>query len=186
MGMLILASKSERRIKLLKDIGLEFEAVGHNVDESYDPTQTPQTIVQKLSRRKAEGVLKEYPNATVIAADTFVVFEEKIIGKPKDEDDAFKMLKKLSGKQHEVYTGVTIVNKQKSKTFYSVSSVYMKPYNDIEIYEYIKTKEPLDKAGAYAIQGKGSKLVEKYTGDFFTIVGLPLKELQKELKKFDY
>ncbi len=184
--MLILASKSERRVKLLKDIGIEFETVEHNVDESYDPTQTPQTIVQKLSKRKAESVLKEYPNATVIAADTFVVFEEEILGKPQDEDEAFKMLKKLSGKSHEVYTGVTIINKQKCKTFYSVSSVYMKPYNDIEIYEYIKTKEPLDKAGAYAIQGKGSKLVEKYTGDFFTIVGLPLKELQKELKKFEY
>ena len=146
----------------------------------------PQKQLYRSFKRKAEGVLKEHPNATVIAADTFVVFEEKIIGKPKNEDDAFQMLKKLSGKQHEVYTGVTIINKQKSKTFYSVSSVYMKPYNDIEIYEYIKTKEPLDKAGAYAIQGKGSKLVEKYTGDFFTIVGLPLKELQKELKKFDY
>lgn len=184
--MLILASKSERRIKLLKDIGLEFEIADHKVNESYSKKATPQTIVQTLSKRKAEGVLKLYPDATVIAADTIVVFEDEVLGKPLNEDDAFKMLKKLSGKKHQVFTGVTIVNKNKSKTFYSVSDVYMKPYHDIEIYEYIKTKEPLDKAGAYGIQGEGSKLVEKYTGDFFTIVGLPVKELQKELKKFEY
>ena len=180
--MLILASKSERRIKLLKDIGLEFEAVEHNVDESFDPKQPPQTIVQKLSKRKAEGVLKEHPNATVIAADTFVVFEEKIIGKPKNEDDAFQMLKKLSGKQHEVYTGVTIINKQKSKTFYSVSSVYMKPYNDIEIYEYIKTKEPLDKAGAYAIQGIAARFIPQIRGSYSNVVGLPLHETAQLLE----
>ena len=184
--MLILASKSARRIKLLKDIGLEFETVDHKVSETYPKKATPETIVQTLSKRKAEGVLKKYPEATVIAADTIVVYEGEVLGKPRDEDDAFKMLKKLSGQKHQVLTGVTITNKHKTKTFHSVSDVYMKPYHDIEIYEYIKTHEPMDKAGAYAIQGEGSKFVEKYTGDFFTIVGLPVKQLQKELKKFDY
>lgn len=184
--MLILASKSERRIKLLKDVGLDFETVEHKVSETYPKGANPQTIVQTLSKRKAEGTLKAYPNATIIAADTIVFFEDEVLGKPKDEDDAFKMLKKLSGNKHQVYTGVTIINKNKSKTFYCVADVYMKNYHDIEIYEYIKTTEPLDKAGSYAIQGEGSKLVEKYVGDFFTIVGLPVKQLQKELKKFDY
>ncbi len=96
------------------------------------------------------------------------------------------MLKKLSGQKHYVYTGVTIVNQYKEKTFYSQSEVYMKQLNDIQIYEYIRTEEPLGKAGAYAIQGEGGKLIEKHTGDFFTIMGLPVKELQKHLKEFNY
>lgn len=184
--MLILASNSSRRIKLLKDIGLTFETVAHNVSEKYHKNLKPQNIVMTLSKRKADGVLKVYPNATVIAADTIVYFEGEVLGKPKDKDDAFNMLKKLSGNKHQVFTGVTIINKDQEKTFYSVSDVFMKNYHDIEIYEYIKTDEPYDKAGAYAIQGEGSKLVEKYGGDFFTIVGLPVKEIQKELKNFNY
>ena len=108
------------------------------------------------------------------------------IHSPKTEEEAYEALKKLSGQSHKVYTGVTIINKDKEISFYEVSTVYMKNYNDIQIYEYIKTGEPYGKAGGYGIQGEGGKLVESYEGDFFTIVGLPLKKLQKELEAFNY
>lgn len=184
--MLILASNSKRRIKLLNDMGLTFKTVVNNVDETFEKNLKPFEIVETLSKRKALEALKNNPKDTIIAADTIVCYEGDVLGQPKDNDEAFSMLKRLSGNKHLVYTGVTIVNEYKEMTFHSKSEVYMKELNDIQIYEYIKTGEPLDKAGAYAIQGEGGNLIEKYIGDFFTIVGLPLKELQKYLKEFDY
>lgn len=184
--MLILASNSERRIKLLKDIGLTFKTVVNEVDETIEKNLKPQEIVETLSERKALAALSNFPEDTVISADTLVYFEGEVLGKPKDEEEAAEMLRKLSGNKHYVYTGVTVANKEKKVTFYSQSEVFMKELNEFQIYEYIKTNEPLDKAGAYAIQGEGKNLIEKYTGDFFTIVGLPLKELQKHLKEFGY
>ncbi len=184
--MLILASNSTRRIKLLKDIGLTFETVINEVEETIEKNLKPQEIVETLSERKALAALSKNPNDTIISADTLVYFEGEILGKPKDGEEAAVMLRKLSGNKHYVYTGVTVANKEKKVTFYSQSEVYMKELNEFQIYEYIKTNEPLDKAGAYAIQGEGKNLIEKYTGDFFTIVGLPVKELQKHLKDFGY
>ncbi len=184
--MLVLASNSERRKKLLEDIGLEFEIMDNEVVEEAEENLSPQDLVMELSKKKAEAALFKRPNDTIIAADTVVFFEGDLLGKPENEEEAFSMLKKLSGNAHKVYTGVTIINKEKAKTFYEVATVYMKNYNDIQIYEYIKTKEPLDKAGGYAIQGQGGALVEKHTGDFFTIVGLPIKKLQSELVDFGY
>ncbi len=184
--MLILASNSTRRIKLLKDMGLTFETVVNEVDETIEKNLKPHEIVETLSRRKALAALTNHPNDTIISADTLVYFEGESLGKPKDKEEAAEMLRKLSGNKHYVYTGVTIVSKEKETTFYSQSEVFMKELNEFQIYEYIKTNEPLDKAGAYAIQGEGKNLIEKYTGDFFTIVGLPLKELQKHLKEFGY
>lgn len=184
--MLILASNSQRRIKLLSDIGLTFKTIVNEVSEEVEKNLRPHEIVETLSKRKALAAFEKHPKDTIIAADTIVYLDGEVIGKPKDEDEAFLMLKKLSGQKHYVYTGVTIVNQYKEKTFYSQSEVYMKQLNDIQIYEYIRTEEPLGKAGAYAIQGEGGKLIEKHTGDFFTIMGLPVKELQKHLKEFNY
>lgn len=184
--MLVLASNSERRKKLLTDIGINFISVDNKVSETIDEKLKPNQMVMTLSKRKAEAALMTNPNDTIIAADTIVYFEGEVLGKPKNSEDAFEMLKKLRGNKHCVYTGVTIINKHKEKTFYSKANVYMKNYNDLIIYEYIKTKEPKGKAGAYAIQGEGGKLVEKFTGDFFTIVGLPVKKIQEELKEFTY
>ncbi len=184
--MLILASNSKRRQKLLSDIGLDFEILVNEVSEEVEDNLTPQKVVTTLSKRKARAALEKRPDSTVIAADTVVDFNGELLGKPNNEEEAFQMLKKLADKEHRVYTGVTIVNKEKEKTFFEMSVVKMKAYNDIQIYEYIKTKEPFGKAGAYAIQGDGGQLVEYYTGDFFTIVGLPIKKLQTELKKFNY
>lgn len=184
--MLILASNSKRRIKLLNDIGLEFKTIENLVSEEAEGNLSPEELVMVLSKRKANAAFLTNPNDTIIAADTVVWFQGESLGKPLDEQDAFEMLKKLSGNSHKVYTGVTIINKDKEITFYDEATVFMKNYNDIQIYEYIKTQEPFDKAGSYAIQGLGEKLVKKHTGDFFTIVGLPVKKLQKELSKFDY
>lgn len=184
--MLILASNSERRKKLLTDIGLEFKAVSNNVSEEINEKQKPENIVMTLSKRKAEAALKNHQEDTIIAADTMVWLDDAPVHAPKTEEEAYEALKKLSGQSHKVYTGITILNKDKSCSFFEVATVFMKDYNDILIYEYLKTGEPYGKAGGYAIQGQGGQLVESYEGDFFTIVGLPLKKLQKKLEDFDY
>lgn len=184
--MLILASNSPRRKKLLEDAGVRFKVVSKPTDETVKERLKPEDYVMHLSLKKANEVFVDYTEDVVVAADTIVVYNGEILGKPVDEDQAFKMLKMLKAERHEVYTGVTIMSKDKQKTFYSVSEVWMKEYSELQILEYIKTGEPLDKAGAYAIQGLGEQLVDHFSGDFFTIVGLPLKQLLTELKTFDY
>jgi len=183
--MLILASSSPRRAKLLKDAGLDFIVEPSNQDEKIDLKMKPQDIVLELAKMKAIHVAAKFPNDVVLGADTIVVFEEEILGKPKDEEDAYRMLKKLSGDRHVVYTGVAVVKGDTVKSFVSATEVSMKKLSDLEIWNYIKTGEPMDKAGAYAIQGDGGSLVDHYKGDFFTIVGLPLKDVLDVLKSFE-
>jgi septum formation protein len=183
--MLILASSSPRRAKLLKDAGLDFIVEPSLIDESIDEEKLkPSEIVLQLAKMKALQVALKYPNDVVIGADTIVVYENEILGKPKDEEDAYRMLKKLSGERHVVYTGVALTRGEQLISFVSEAEVSMKELSDLEIKNYIQTNEPMDKAGAYAIQGEGGNLVDHYKGDFFTIVGLPLKELMENLKKF--
>ncbi len=177
--MLILASKSPRRKELMEYIGEEFEIASAQVDESYDESLSPCEVVEYLSKIKAMPLKNE--KDIVIGADTVVATDNKILGKPKDEDDAFLMLKTLSGKEHKVYTGVTLIKGEKTKTFSVETKVYFYPLTDEEIKEYIKTGEPMDKAGAYGIQGKGCLLIEKIDGDYFNVVGLPVSRLKKEL-----
>jgi len=182
--MLILASGSPRRAKLMKDAGLDFIVEPSFLDEDTDEKLKPVDLVTELAKMKAVYVAKKYPNDIVIGADTIVVYEDHVLGKPKDEEDAYRMLKLLSDDRHVVYTAVALVKGEKIKTFVSESEVWMKCLSDLEIRNYIKTGEPMDKAGAYAIQGDGGSLVDHYDGDFFTIVGLPLKELLEQLKGF--
>lgn len=182
--MLILASGSPRRAKLMKDAGLDFIVEPSFLDEIVDEKLKPNELVTELAKMKAIHVAKNYPNDIVIGADTIVVYEDHILGKPKDEEDAYRMLKLLSDDRHVVYTAVALVKGDKIKTFVSESEVWMKNLSDLEIKNYIKTGEPMDKAGAYAIQGDGGSLVDHYNGDFFTIVGLPLKDLLEQLKGF--
>ncbi|MCK9235264.1 MAG: Maf family protein [Acholeplasmataceae bacterium] len=182
--MIILASQSPRRMKLLKDAGIEFKVIVNPIEETYDENLDPEEITMELAYQKAQGVSTLHPNDVVIGADTIVVFEGKILGKPKDEDEAKAMLTMLSGRYHEVYTGVAIIKGEKISTFYCEAAVKMKPLSQLQIQAYIDTKEPFDKAGAYAIQGQGGELVETYEGDFFTIMGLPLKMLLEKLKDF--
>ncbi len=183
--MLILASSSPRRAKLMKDAGLDFIVEPSHVDEDiHDEKMKPEEFVCELAKLKAVHVAGKYPNDIVIGADTIVVYEDQILGKPKDEEDAYRMLKLLSDDKHVVYTAVALVQGEKIKTFVSATDVWMKNLSDLEIRNYIKTGEPMDKAGAYGIQGEGGALVDHYKGDFFTIVGLPLKELLEALKAF--
>ncbi|CCV64971.1 Septum formation protein Maf [Alteracholeplasma palmae J233] len=182
--MIILASQSPRRKQLLEEAGVSFKIVSPDFDEKsvhLDKTD-PKKYVSELAYKKASDVLEKNQEDTVIGADTVVVLENEVLEKPIDEEDAFRMLKKLSGKKHQVITGVAILKKGIEKVFTSVASVYFKELTDFEITEYIASKEPMDKAGSYAIQGIGSKLIERHEGDLFTIIGLPLKEVLQTLK----
>ncbi len=182
--MLVLASKSPRREKLLKDAGLDFIICPSQIEEKVDPNKAPKDIVVELARQKANDVAKHYPNDLVIGADTIVVCQDEILGKPVDEKDAYRMLKMLSNQKHSVLTGVYLIKNGIEKGFYSETFVWMKNLSELEIWNYIQTKEPMDKAGAYAIQDGGGQLVDHYEGDFFTIVGLPLKALLDAIKTF--
>ncbi len=182
--MLVLASSSPRRVSILKDAGIEFIVEPSMIDENIDEKMKPIDLVLELAKLKAIHVAPKYPNDIVLGADTIVVYEDEVLGKPKDEDDAYRMLKKLSGETHIVYTAVALIKGERIESFVSATEVSMKKLSDLEIKNYIQTKEPMDKAGAYGIQGEGGNLVDHYKGDFFTIVGLPLKEVLEQLKKF--
>lgn len=193
MEKIILASASPRRREILSGVGMDFEVLVSEADEG---TVSPEGLetgvyVQELALLKASAAAKaaDEKEAIIIAADTVVAASGEILGKPKDEEDAFRMLKSLSGKCHSVFTGICVMRK---KNAYSVCAavqtrVYFKELSDKQIESYIKTGEPMDKAGAYGIQGKGSVLIEKIEGDYFNVVGLPVSRLAEILEKeFDY
>ena len=183
--MLILASKSPRRIELLKLAGFNYEIIPATADEKIDSSFTPCETVVALASQKAAEISEKHPGDTVIGADTIVVYNGEIMGKPADADDAFRMLKKLSGNIHSVYTGVCIRCGDKQHTFFEETMVEFYPLSDEEIVGYIKTGEPMDKAGAYGIQEKGSLLVKRIDGDYFNVVGLPLSRFVREYKAFN-
>jgi len=188
----ILASSSPRRIELLKQFGIEFEIIPSNVDESIDQSLSVEENVMQLAKKKAQEVFnklgEDSKQSLVIAADTVVYIEGLILGKPSNEDEAFWMLRKINGKWHSVYTGVCIIDGQWERILaeYEKTNVYIKHMTDEEILRYISTKEPFDKAGAYAIQGFGSLIVEKIEGCFYNVVGLPLYRLNIMLQKLGY
>lgn len=182
---IILASASPRRRELLKLICEDFKSVSPDVDETV-PAQVeilerPQFLAVKKAMH-VSGCLSE--KAVVIGCDTGVFIDDEMQGKPKDEDDAFSMLKKLQGKEHLVATGCCITDGTHKREFSVTSRVFFYPLSDEDIKDYIATGESMDKAGAYGIQGKGSLLIEKIQGDYFNIVGLPLSALARELKAF--
>lgn len=179
--MLILGSNSPRRKELLAMLGFEFIVRPSNCDETTDITD-PELLVKELSKRKAFGVKAEKTD-TVIGSDTVVSINGSILGKPKDENDAFNMLKLLSGNTHTVYTGVTVLQNGNEITDCISCEVTFKDMTDDEIIGYIKTGEPMDKAGAYAIQGKGSAFVQKINGDYFAVVGFPCCYVNTVLNK---
>ena len=181
----ILASMSPRRKELLKLAGLEFETIPSDVDETLQPELTPHQQVMALAHLKAETVAKNHPDKCVIASDTIVVLDNEILGKPIDESDAAVMLKKLSAKSHQVMTAVTIMhgNRQISHTFIHVTDVEFYDMSDEWIADYVKTGEPMDKAGAYGIQGLGFELVKRIDGDYYSVMGLPIAMLKRELRQ---
>jgi septum formation protein len=186
MKTIILASASPRRKELLKKLGLKFKVEPGNYKEDIDSDMEPLELAKLLSLKKAELVAKNHGNALVIAADTFCVLEGQILGKPRTEAEARKMLVTISGKQHSVITGFTIIDAGSHKVVSrSVETrVYIRKLSSHEIDSYVKSKEPLDKAGAYAIQGLGSIIVERIEGDYFNVMGLPLGALAESLKEF--
>lgn len=184
MEKIILASASPRRRELLGLITTDFEIITADVDETVNENFTAEETVMNLSLKKAKAVSEKYQGRVVIGADTVVVCDGKILGKPVDDKDAFIMLKMLSGRTHQVLTGVTITDNTKADCFYVKSDVTFFDLSEEDILSYIKSGEPSDKAGSYGIQGKGSLFVEKISGDYFNIVGLPISELNRHLKKF--
>ncbi|MBI5100429.1 MAG: septum formation inhibitor Maf [Nitrospirae bacterium] len=183
---LILASGSPRRKELLELAGLKFRVVTSDYIEDMTLPMKPGKLAEFLSGQKADSVAAGHPDVIVIAADTFIEFEGTILGKPHTNREAKRMLKRLSGRRHEVITGYTIVD---TATNHRISrsvttKVWFRDLSDGEIDAYVKSGEPLDKAGAYAIQGLGALLVEKISGDYFNVIGLPLSSVAQDLKKF--
>lgn len=170
---LILASKSPRRHELLSILGIPFDRLAPKVDESPRPHEGPGEMVMRLSLDKARDVLLE-KKGLVIAADTAVFINGRVLGKPKDEEDASNMLSLLSGAVHEVYTGLALSDGKKEICEVERTNVCFRPLSKEEIACYIKSKEPMDKAGAYGIQGLGALFVKGIEGDYFNVVGLPL------------
>jgi septum formation protein len=186
MKKIVLASASPRRKEILEITGLKFSVCVSDYEEDLNLKLNPRELARFLSRKKAETVAHKYRDTIIIAADTFIVFKNKLLGKPRDDREAEKMLKMLNGKAHSVITGFTIIDTGSGKKLSrSVETkVYFKRLSLNEIRAYVRSKEPLDKAGAYAIQGIGAVFIEKIEGDYFNVVGLPLCALAEGLKRF--
>lgn len=186
MAKIVLASGSPRRQELLRRIGLtDFDVRVPETEEAYPAGLTPAEIVAHISREKADAAAKLCtPEELVITADTMVFLEEQRLGKPRDEADALRMLTALQGRTHTVCTGVTVRQGARSLTEVEATAVTFRPASESELLGYIRTGEPMDKAGAYGVQGKGALLVERLEGDFFNVMGLPLLRLSRMLGQF--
>ncbi len=177
----ILASASPRRKELLAYIIPAFEIIPSGIDET--ATGTPAAQVKMLAVDKAADIARQYPEALVIGADTLVAVNRRVLGKPSDEAQAAEMLKMLSGREHRVYTGVAVIYKGHTHADVNMTRVRFAPLSDEEIRDYIATGEPMDKAGAYGIQGYGGKFISAVHGDYFNVMGLPLNMLYNMLKE---
>ncbi len=178
---LVLASKSPRRQELLAGLGLEFEVYPSRLAEPPAQGQQPEDYVSLLAGLKARSVASLFPHAGIIAADTVVVCEGKILGKPRDKNEARAMLQRLSGRTHKVFTGYTILYQKQLCTRSVGTEVLFKKLKAVEIEAYLATGEPMDKAGAYAIQGIASYMIREVRGSVTNVIGLPLSELVEDL-----
>ena len=183
---LVLASNSPRRQQLIKLLEIPFDVRPADVDERQFPGETPEDYVRRLSLCKAKAITAT-PTEVIIAADTIVVHGEQVLGKPVDKQDAFTMLSQLRGDQHEVFSAVTMIDKQCDVvlTLLAKTDVFMRNYSDEEIRDYIATGDPMDKAGAYAIQHPGFKPVERINGCYASVMGFPLCHVARTLRRFD-
>ena len=184
MPKIILASASPRRKELMELAGYDFEVICADIVEVVPEEAMPQEVVMSLALQKAQAVAAEHKEAVVIGSDTVVALDGKILGKPHSEQVACEMLRSLSGRTHKVFTGVAIVCGGKVKNFFDETDVEFYSLGDDEIKKYVATGEPTDKAGAYGIQGKGSVLVKRINGDFFSVMGLPIAKLYREMSDF--
>ena len=184
---IILASGSPRRRELLAQIGIKTEVIPSYADESTDIAE-PEKRVEELARRKCEDVARDIPSGIFLGADTIVSIDGEILGKPADEEDAKEMLRKISGRTHQVYTGVALMQKEAGNVmrkglFSEKTDVTVAELDDLDIDEYIASGEPMDKAGAYGIQGSFAKFVKRIDGEYSNVVGLPLAAVYSRLKK---
>ncbi|WP_195576359.1 Maf family protein [Paenibacillus sp. 1001270B_150601_E10] len=190
LPLLVLASSSPRRQELIHRLGLPVEIETSDVEERVEADWTPAQTVEQLARKKAEAVVAERQTrqvqGLVIGADTIVALEEQILGKPTDETDALRMLKMLQGRAHDVYTGIACMDMNSGNVLvrHRRTRVWMRQRTDEQLLSYIATGEPLDKAGAYGIQGRGSTLVERIDGCYFNVVGLSVSLLAEMLESF--
>ena len=184
---IILASQSPRRKELLERMGIRtFTVMDSGVDEHEEELLPPEELVCRLSERKAEAVAQRAPaGAVVIAADTVVSLDGAILGKPADKLEAFRMLSTLSGVRHQVYTGVTVMRDGEKQIEHETTDVTFRELSEEEIEHYLATGEPMDKAGAYGIQGYGALLVERIEGDYYNVMGLPVCRLGQMLRRVD-
>lgn len=181
---LVLASASPRRRQLLSKLGLAFEVVPSDADETWPDRLAPGPAVEELARRKAEVVARERPGALVLGADTVVVLGEEVLGKPADEAEARATLARLAGRSHTVYTGLALVLGDRLATAHEATRVSFGDLSEEEVAAYVATGSPLDKAGAYGIQDDlGSLFVARIEGDYFNVVGLPLHRLYRTLRE---
>lgn len=178
----VLASSSPRRRELLTLIGIPHEVIVADIDERYLAGETPLAHAERLAREKSAVVAAREPDALVIAADTIVVIDGEVLGKPRDSEHAARMLRKLSGRTHEVYTGVAVSRDGSIHSGVEVVDVRFRELTDEEIDAYIRTGEPMDKAGSYGIQGYGATLVERIDGDYFAVMGLALGRMVRLMR----
>ncbi|TCW41077.1 Maf family protein [Laceyella sacchari] len=188
---IVLASGSPRRRELLAGLGVPFEVKTSQVDETFDPSSPPNAVAEELAHRKAKDVARQLDAALVIGADTIVVCDGEILGKPRDEQEAVQMLSRLQGRAHQVYTGIALVEVAdghvvRERVSHRMTHVWMRSLSDEKISWYVDSKEPLDKAGAYGIQGLGACLIDKIDGCYFNVVGLSLVELDQMFQDMGY
>lgn len=180
---IILASESPRRIDILRTLGIPFSIIPPNIEEVRRKDESPRDFVMRISFEKAQRVGSHFPDKWVIGADTAVVYKNKIMGKPNSEKDAYNMLKMLRGKWHKVITGYCILNVSKDVVYRDAveTKVFVRDLSDEEIIRYIKTSEPIGKAGSYAVQGRGGYMVKEIKGSYTNVVGLPACEIAEIL-----
>ena len=182
---IVLGSTSPRRKEIMELMGFDFIVVKPNVDENITE-EIPKKYVKEIVRRKGNAVIANYPNDLVICADTIVVCDNKVLGKPKDKQDARKMITALADKEHVVLTAVFISKGGKTKVFIEKTRVFVDKLSNEEIIDYINTSEPYDKAGAYGIQGIFGRYIKKVIGDYYNVMGLPLNRTYQLIKSFMY
>lgn len=177
----ILASSSPRRKELLQLLDIDFIIDPSDTEEFMDSSISSVELVQKLALQKAKDVSLRHPGDYVLGFDTIVVLDDQPLGKPKDEEEAYQMLKSLSNRKHLVLTGVAIVKDDYEDVFYDYAEVIFNKMTDDEIYEYIASKEPMDKAGAYGIQGYGARYIKYIKGDYYSVMGMPVMKLYNKI-----
>lgn len=181
---IVLASASPRRQEILRQVGVAFTVIPSGVDEQIDSALSPGDLVESLALAKAEDVARRHPDRLVLGADTVVVLDGQVLGKPRDRQEAISMLERLSGRDHQVFTGVAVVGQGRRQVEHEATLVRFRALTRAELERYVDSGEPMDKAGAYAVQGLGALLVSGVFGDYFSVVGLPICRTVRILSEF--